>query len=380
MHLEIAMAANLLRAAGMEELKKTPLHSFHVEHGARMVPFAGWSMPVQYTGILEEHRAVREAAGLFDVSHMGEAEVSGPEATRFLNHILSNDISKLKPGRALYALMCYEDGGVVDDVIVSCLEPERFLVCLNAANAEKDLEWMQGHAVGFECTVEDLSREYALLALQGPKAAGILQPLLNHSVAEIPRFACVNAKIAGMPALVSRTGYTGEDGFEFYVPAGKAANIAGMLLTGGGKDGLKLAGLGARDSLRLEAGLPLYGHEISAEINPIEAGLGFFVKVKKGSDFIGRERLAAIKEAGPERRVIHFILNDRRIARPGAAIQTGNTCVGRVLSGTQSPVLGKPIGSALVETPFLEADLEVDIRGKWLALRRAKPPLHKTPG
>ncbi len=361
----------------MDELLKTPLHAFHEANGARMVPFAGWSMPVQYTGILEEHRAVREAAGLFDVSHMGEAEVRGPQAAAFLDYILTNDVSKLVPGRALYALMCYEDGGVVDDVIVSCLEPERFLVCLNAANTEKDLEWIQGHAVGFDCTVSDLSREYALLALQGPKAAEILQPLLNHAVADIRRFGCVDARIAGMPALVSRTGYTGEDGFEFYVPAAKAPNIAKMLLTGGERHGLKPAGLGARDSLRLEAGLPLYGHEISANINPLEAGLGFFVKLKKEARFIGREALAKVKESGPVRRIIHFILEDRRIAREGADVFAGSGRVGRVVSGTLSPLLKKPIGSALVESAAANAALEVDIRGKRIPFRRAKPPLHK---
>ncbi len=356
---------------------KTPLHAFHEANGARMVPFAGWSMPVQYTGILEEHRAVREAAGLFDVSHMGEAEVRGPEAAAFLDRILTNNVSKLVSGRALYALMCYDDGGVVDDVIVSCLAPERYLVCLNASNTEKDLEWMYGHAVGFDCTVEDLSREYALLALQGPKAAEILQPLLNHSVADIRRFDCLDAQIASMPALVSRTGYTGEDGFEFYVPAAKAQNIARMLLTGGERHGLKPAGLGARDSLRLEAGLPLYGHEISAHINPFEAGLGFFVKLKKAVHFIGRDALAKVKERGPSRRIIHFILDDRRIAREGADVFSGDKRVGQVVSGTLSPILQKPIGSALVESAAADAALEVNIRGKRLPLRRAKPPLHK---
>ena len=345
-----------------------------------MVPFAGWSMPVQYSGILEEHRAVRETAGLFDVSHMGEAEVTGPEAVAFLDRLLTNDISRLTPGRALYAMMCQDDGGVVDDVIVNCLAPDRFLICLNASNAKKDIEWMQQYVGDFQCTLVDRSPDYGLLALQGPHSREILQPLLDLVLADLKRFRVAEVKLEGFDVLVSHTGYTGEEGFELYLPTEATLPVAERLLETGEQHGLKLIGLGARDSLRLEAGLPLYGHEIGPEINPLEAGLGFFVKLNKPARFIGQEALRKVQAEGPRRQLIHFILEDRRIAREGAPVLSGETPVGAVASGTLSPMLQKPIGSALISREADTAQLTVDIRGRQIPMQVMKPPLHKHVG
>ena len=286
-----------------ENLKRTPLHPFHTQHGARMVPFAGWEMPVQYTSILEEHIAVREAAGLFDVSHMGEVRVYGAEAGKFLNYLVTNDVESLYPGKALYTVMCYEDGGVVDDLIIYQADEEEFLLCINAANIDKDVEWMQGQAVGYDCQLEDVSDTFGQLALQGPLALRILQAATGQDFSELKRFHFVHGSFFNTQALVSRTGYTGEDGVEIYLPSGDAARVANLIYEIGKEQGLKLAGLGARDSLRLEAGFPLYGHEISASINPLWGGLGWVVKFNKVSEFVGGKVLSDLREAGIKRKV-----------------------------------------------------------------------------
>jgi len=365
----------------MSELKRTPLHPLHTELGGRMVPFAGWEMPVQYSGILEEHRAVREAAGLFDVSHMGEVMVEGADALRFLNYLVTNDVTRLSPGRAIYTVMCYETGGVVDDIIIHMEAPDRFFICVNASNTEKDVEWMQDKAVGFDCTVRDVSADYAQLALQGPAAHAILARLPGgEALGALKRFHFVRTRIDGVDCLLSRTGYTGEDGCEIYLAPTAATAFARRLLAAGEDLGLKPAGLGARDSLRLEAGFPLYGHEISADIGPLEAGLGWVVKLDKGCDFIGRDALLAQREATPPNTVVFFRINDRRIAREGTELLAGDDArvVGRVLSGTLSPILNQAIGSALIERAALSAsDLRVNLRGREFPLDVAKPPLHK---
>jgi aminomethyltransferase len=358
----------------MSNLKSTSLRGFHVAHGARLVDFAGWEMPVQYRSILEEHKAVRRAAGLFDVSHMGEVDVRGPGAAAFLNHLVTNDVNRLFPGRVLYSPMCYPTGGVVDDLLVYMRGPEVYFLCLNAGNIDKDLAWLREQAVAFDVTVTDRSADYALLAVQGPRAARIVQSLTEAKLDLIKYYHFVEDAVAGVRCLLSRTGYTGEDGFELYHAAGDAPHLADALLAAGAPHGLELAGLGARDSLRLEAGYPLYGHEISAEVSPVAAGLGWTVKFDKGPDFIGRAALAAEKGAGPAKRIIYFKTGDRRIVRAGTSVRCPAGEVGQVVSGTLSPILNEAIGSALVASSAAALPLAVDIRGAQMNLQLVKPP------
>ncbi|MGJ3243175.1 MAG: glycine cleavage system aminomethyltransferase GcvT [Opitutales bacterium] len=367
------------------DLLESPLQAFHARHGARFVPFAGWSMPVQYATIQEEHRAVREAAGLFDVSHMAEFFFSGDQAGAFLDRLLVNAVDALEPGRAAYSPMCRPDGGVVDDVIVYRQAPDRFLMVANAANREKDWLWIADQPGAGDIEREDASDRYALLALQGPRAVAIFTTLAGDAAGDLPRFGFAEFTVGELSLLAARTGYTGEDGYELLVGADQAEALADRLMEAGADAGLLPAGLGARDSLRLEAGLPLYGHELADAINPLEAGLGWTVKWKKPADFNGREALAAVKEAGPARRVRFFIAEDRRTPREGMAVvdrQTGAP-LGAVLSGSFSPMIGKPIGSALIHTRDVSGhetgldNLAVDVRGRSVPIRLAKPPLHR---
>ena len=359
-------------------LKKTSLHEFHVAQGARLVPFGGWNMPVQYSGILAEHLAVRTAAGLFDVSHMGEATVTGPQARAFLDQLVTNDVSKMTPGRVLYTPMCYESGTVVDDLLIYCRSEKVFLLCINAGNTDKDIAWLLERSDPYDCDVEDVSAHYCQLALQGPKAEAILQGIVDVPLPEISYYHFVEGPVCGQSAILSRTGYTGEAGFEVYAAWDQGPIIAQVILEAGEENGLVLAGLGARDSLRLEAGFPLYGHEISDTATPFEGGIGWTVKLKKASDFVGRSALAQQKAAGIPRRTVFFVLNDRRIARTGAQIFVEDVVVGEVVSGTQSPVLNQPIGSALIKTDFVSSEnLEVDLRGKRYNIKPVNPPIHK---
>ena len=360
----------------MAELLRTPLRDFHAAHGARLVDFAGWEMPVQYRSILEEHKAVRRAAGLFDVSHMGEVDVTGPQALAFLNRLVTNDVSTLYPGRVLYSPMCREDGGTVDDLLVYQLAPETYFLCINAGNIAADLAWIMTQAAGFDVTITDRSADYALLALQGPRSEAILQTLTGAKLGALAYYHFAEGTVAGVHCRISRTGYTGEDGFELYHAAADAVQLAEALLAAGTPHGLELAGLGARDSLRLEAGYPLYGHELSAELSPLAAGLGWTVKLGKPGDFIGGEALRREKAAGNPRRVVFFKTGDRRIVRADTAVlvRDGGAPVGRVLSGTLSPMLNEAIGSALVDVASLASPLEVDIRGTRIALQLVKPP------
>lgn len=362
----------------MDSLQRTPLFAFHQRHGARLVPFAGWEMPVQYTGILEEHRAVRTAAGLFDVSHMGEVRFSGKEAAACLDFLVTNDVSRLQVGRGLYTVMCYPEGGIVDDLIIYRTGDEEYLAVINAGNTSKDIAWMQEHAERFDCVFENVSDAYALLALQGPQAANILRRAAGD-LPKIERFGIAQIRIGEIPATIARTGYTGEDGFEILVAPEEAESLAEILLREGASAGLRLAGLGARDSLRTEAGYPLYGHELSQEISPLEAGLHWVVKLKKATAFLGKEALSAEKVEGPQRELLWFRLNDRRIAREGAEVYQGDRCVGRITSGTHSPILNCPIGAALVTSSRSDdLPLEVDFRGRRVVLETATPPLHQT--
>ena len=361
-----------------ETLSRTPLFALHVELGGRIVPFAGWEMPVQYTGIIEEHMAVRQTAGLFDVSHMGEARVRGRDAAKFLDGVMTNEMSTIKVGMARYTVMCQPDGGCVDDLIVYRLADDEFLICLNASNAPKDIAWMRAHIGAHQVEVLDECAAWAQLALQGPRAEAILALTTATPLAAIKRFGFVFGEVAGTPGcLISRTGYTGSPGFEIYLPAAAADKVARALLAAGKPHGLVPAGLGARDSLRLEANYPLYGHEISEKISPIQAGLGWTVKFTK-PEFIGREALHRQAQGGPVSSVVLFSLDDRRIARQGAVVYSGETPVGEVLSGTQSPVLGKPIGTALVAAGHAaSATLTVDIRGNRIPLRLSAEPFVK---
>jgi len=373
-------------------LKRTPLRDFHAEHGARLVDFAGWEMPVQYRSILEEHKAVRRAAGLFDVSHMGEVDVQGPGACAFLDSLVTNDVSKLNPGRVLYTPMCYENGTVIDDLLIYMRGAEDFFLCINAGNTPKDLAWLAEQAGKFNAQsganavrVTDRSEETALLALQGPAAVAILQPLTETPLAPIKYYHFTTGQVAGIDCVISRTGYTGEDGFELYHASDSAPALAAALLEAGRPHGLELAGLGARDSLRLEAGYPLYGHEISDQISPLAGGLGWTVKLDKSASFIGRDALRAEKANGSAQRLVFFKTSDRRIVRaesPVFAGDSGSAPVGRVVSGTLSPILGEAIGSVLVDSaaaqaasaPDSTAPLWVDIRGMRLDLQLVKAP------
>jgi aminomethyltransferase len=358
----------------MSELQRTPLRDFHAAHGARLVDFAGWEMPVQYRSILEEHKAVRRVAGLFDVSHMGEVDVRGPEAGKFLQHLVTNDLGKMFPGRVVYSPMCYPNGGVVDDLLVYMMAPESYFLCINAGNIAKDLAWIREQAKGFAVEITDRCDDYGLLAVQGPRAAAIVQSLTGAKLGAVKYYHFVEAPVAGLHCLVSRTGYTGEDGFELYVNASEVVALAEAVLAAGAPHGLELAGLGARDSLRLEAGYPLYGHEITPDISPLTAGLGWTVKLDK-ADFIGRAALAAEKQNGAPNKVVFFKTGDRRIVRAETPVlDASGATVGRVLSGTLSPMLNEAIGSALVTTVAAAQPLAVDIRGTKLNLHLVKPP------
>jgi aminomethyltransferase len=358
----------------MSAPKTTPLNAFHRRNGGRMVDFAGWDMPVQYKSILDEHKAVRQRAGLFDVSHMGEADVKGPESLKFLQHLVSNDCTKLFPGRVLYTVMCYPHGGVVDDLLVYMRGTDDYFLCINAGNIDKDIAWMQEQAKGFNCTVTNRSADYGQLAIQGPRAVEIVQTLTKTNLADVKYYHFTDGEVAGVKCIISRTGYTGEDGVELYCAAAETEKLAEAVFAAGQPLGLELTGLGARDSLRLEAGFPLYGHEITQDVNPIVAGLGWVVKFDKGA-FIGSDVLAAEKAAGPKQKVVFFKTGDRRIVRAETPVlNAAGAAVGRVVSGTLSPILNEAIGSALVDAAAAKESLFVDIRGTKLPLQLVKPP------
>lgn len=356
-------------------LLRTPLSQVHEELGARMVDFFGWYMPVQYTGVIEEHRSVRRAAGLFDLSHMGEFVVSGPDAQANLQHLLSNDISELPPGKAQYSLLLNDKGGIVDDLLIYALAPDEYLLVVNAANISKDRDWIQARLNG-NATFVDRSDDTALIAIQGPKSPEILQRHASIDLSSIPPFGFERGQVAGCDALISRTGYTGEEGFELFIANQDAVNMWRTLLSDGEKEGMVPVGLGARDTLRLEAGLCLYGNELSEETSPLEAGLAPFVKLDKGT-FIGREALLRQKEAGIERVLCGFILEERGIPRQGHLIYANESSgepIGRVTSGTFSPTREESIGLCYVDTSHRQMDtlVWIDIRGKRKRARIAK--------
>jgi aminomethyltransferase len=359
----------------MSDLKRTPLRDFHAARGGRLVDFAGWEMPVQYRSILEEHKAVRRAAGLFDVSHMGEVDVKGPQALDFLERLVTNEVARLHPGKVLYTPMCAEDGGTLDDLLVYLRGPGDYLLCINAGNIAADLAWMARQAEGFDVTVTDRSADYALLAIQGPASAAIVQSLTGARLGLLANYTFCEGTVAGVQCLISRTGYTGEDGFELYHAPADAPALAEALLAAGAPHGLELAGLGARDSLRLEAGFPLHGHELSPAISPLAAGLGWTVKLTKARPCLAHAALAQEKAEGSPRRVVFFRTGDRRIVRAETPVTGADGApVGRVVSGTLSPILNEAIGSALVDTAAIDGPLNVEIRGTAIALLPVRPP------
>jgi aminomethyltransferase len=360
-----------------DTLKRTPLHNRHVAAGGKIVPFAGFEMPVQYrTGITAEHKAVRETAGLFDVSHMGEFMVRGPGALDLIQRISVNDASKIEVGQAQYSAMCLETGCVIDDLIIYRFA-DRYMLVVNASNMEKDLAWVLKHAADFEVDVEDVSDATGLLALQGPAAREILRPLANIDVDDVKYYRFVEGEVAGVPAVISGTGYTGEDGFELYVGAEHAAALWDALLAKGEGAGLIPAGLGARDSLRLEVGYALYGNDLDEEHTTLESGLGWVTKLDKG-DFIGREALAVQKEAGVGRRLVGLRLEGRGFPRPGYEVLSDGEVVGQLTSGTVSPSLGFGVAMGYVRADLSKADtrLQIDVRGKPMDVVVQRPPFY----
>jgi aminomethyltransferase len=354
-------------------LKRTPLYAAHLEWGAKMVPFGGWEMPVQYSGILEEHAAVRERVGLFDISHMGEFLVAGPNAERALNDLLTNDVTKIAVGQAQYTLLCNYQGGVVDDLIVYRLEPTVYLVIVNAGNIEKDFVWMNSNAT-VSAVFENLSDRFAALALQGPAA----RKFFDFSNA-LPHFCVQRREVFGRECWVARTGYTGEDGFELFCEATDAPHLWRMLLGRGEQFGIKPCGLGARDTLRLEMCYPLHGNDITEETTPLEAGLGKFVSLDKGA-FVGSDVLTRQKEEGVKRKLIAFKMTEKSPPpRPHYAIFAASRKVGEITSGTQSPTLGVGIGMGYVEAAEAQVGkpIEIEIRGKRFSAAIEKKPILK---
>ena len=356
------------------ELKRTPLFDHYSAYGGKTIDFGGWELPVQFTSIKDEHDAVRNRAGLFDVSHMGEIFVEGPDACAFLQKMLSNDTSKIQIGAAQYSVMCYENGGAVDDLITYRLDENVYLLCVNAANTDKDFDWLQQHVEG-DVKLTNASAEYGQIALQGPLAEQVLQEKTDYPLADMKFMKFANdLTVAGQTVLVSRTGYTGEDGFELYGSPAAIVALWNELLA---DERVSAAGLGCRDTLRFEACLPLYGQELSSDITPLEAKLGFAVKLD--TDFIGRDALAKQKEEGLTRKLAGIEMIGKGIPRHGYAVEKDGVVIGEVTTGTQSPMTKRNTGLALilVEYTAIGTELEVDIRGKKIAAKVVETPFYK---
>ncbi len=359
--------------------KRTCLYEKHIEAGGKMVDFAGFEMPLQYEGIMAEHEATREHIGLFDVSHMGKFQVTGDNSEALINELVTNDIGVLVDGQAAYTPMCYEHGGTVDDILVYRYTNTSYLLVVNAANKDKDYAWVENHLLkGVQ--LMDVTETMCQIAVQGPKAVELVQSLTEASISDIGYYYFKNdVMVAGVPMLVSRTGYTGEDGYELYFQEDKAHEIWQLLLDKGASDGIKPCGLGARDTLRFEAGMPLYGNELAEDINPIEAGLNYFVKLDKVS-FIGKKSLANYKE-DRRRKMVGFELLDKGMARHGADVMDGEgQIIGSVTTGYKSPTLGVTIGIALVPWSFKDEHLTIQVRKKTLKAKIIKKRFLKTYG
>jgi aminomethyltransferase len=366
-------------ASGGEHLHETALIEVHRALGARLIEFGGWLMPVQYTGILDEHRAVRERAGLFDLSHMGELFVEGDDAGDALAAALISDPRSLAVGRAQYSMIVAPDGGIIDDLIVYRLGPERFLVVANAGNATVVSDELATRLEDWRADLDDRSLATSLVAIQGPRAAEVLAMVTDVDLAGLRYYAIAEGQVAGIPALVARTGYTGEDGFEVFVDWGRATEIWDALAAAGKDAGVIACGLGARDTLRLEAGMPLYGNELDRDTNPFDAGLGRVVKLDKPGDFVGREALARVAAEGPAKRLVGMVITGRGIARHGYPVLDGDGRTGVVTSGTHSPTLGKPIAMAYVAPDDAEPGtiLSVEIREQPVASEVVPLPFYK---
>ena len=364
----------------MPELLRTPLYDAHVAAEARIIDFGGWAMPVQYKpGIIKEHTQVREAVGCFDVSHMGEVYLRGPAALGAVQRLITNDANKLADGRALYTVMCNADGGIVDDCIVYRRSEHEFLIILNAGCRDKDLAWIREHASDAEIT--DASDDTGLIAVQGPAAVALTSELADTDLAAVGRFAFTDCQVAGVLCMAARTGYTGEDGFELLCPAADAPALWAALTARAAEAGGGPIGLGARDTLRLEARLSLYGNDIDETTNPYEAGLGWVVKLGSG-DFIGRDALVAVKESGPERKLVGFTIDGRKAARKGYHIvdrTLGEPDIGVVTSGSTGITVGGTIGLGYVPSGYAGAGktITVDIRGKDVEATLVKGPFYK---
>lgn len=354
---------------------QTPFHPWHIAHNGRMVDFAGWDMPVQYTSIVTEHQAVRNSVGLFDIAHMGRLKFDGPDALRFLDHLVTNDVTKLPSGKICYALVVNDQGGILDDVLVYRRETDLLLV-VNASNRLKILDWIGQHKSGFNATVTDQTLSHAMLAVQGPRAESILQPLVAADLKDMAYYSGCSTQVLGQSAYVSRTGYTGEDGFEVILPAEQSLPLWEKLITVGAAP----CGLGCRDTLRLEAAMPLYGHELSEQIDPFTAGVGFGVKLEAG-DFIGRTALREIKSRPATQKRVGLELTGKRIAREGALVKQSGQQVGQVTSGTFSPTLQKSIAMAYVSPTLAVAGttLEIDIRGSLEPAKVVPLPFYRRP-
>jgi aminomethyltransferase len=360
--------------------QRTPLHAVHVAAGARMVDFAGWEMPVQYTGVIDEHHAVRTRAGLFDVSHMGEVSVRGPQAVAFLQHVTCNDVAKLHPGRVQYSALMTDAGTFVDDLLVYRLAEDGFLVVVNASNAAKDLGAFRARGGAFDVEVEDHSARYALLAVQGPRALAIVDPLASDDLGALKYYGFTRTEVDGVPCLASRTGYTGEDGLELYLPPEAAETVWYSLLAAGAPHGLAPAGLGARDTLRLEACMALYGNDIDETTTVLEADLSWIVKLDKG-EFVGRDVLARQKAEGVSRLLVAFETEGRAVARHGYPAAIDGQAVGVVTSGSFSPTFKKNVGMAYlpIERTAAGTRFEVAIRGRGEPALVVPKPFYKRP-
>ena len=367
-----------------EVLRRTPLYDRHIALGARMIPFAGWQMPVQYSGILAEHRAVRSAAGLFDLGHMGQVHVAGPDALALLNYTTTNDISRIAPGEAIYSLLSNEQGGVIDDLIVYRYPSgeDGYMVVVNAANRQKDVAWWDAvlsRRVDLDVDVRDISDSTAMIAIQGPRAVEITRRLAADPVEELAPFSWARTRIADVPVRIARTGYTGEDGFELYTGNDEVGELWDALLDAGRDVGLIPVGLGARDTLRLEARMPLYGQELAEDISPYEAGLGWAVSLDKG-EFIGREAMAAVRERGAPRRIVGFRIQGRSgVPRTHYPVLVDGERVGEVTSGAYSPTLEANVGLALIDRAAagIGKPLQIVIRGTPVDATQVKTPFYK---
>lgn len=348
----------------MKVAKRTPLYDVYKKYGGKVVEFAGWEMPVQYSGIIDEHHVVRNAAGLFDVSHMGELVVVGPDAEEFIQYMVTNNVKKMKESQVQYNMMCYPHGGVVDDLLVYKYHTEKYLLVINASNIDKDYQWLIENKGNYDVKITNVSDDTAQIAIQGPKAEEILQKLTGYDLSSIKFFYFAEDQVGDKDVMISRTGYTGEDGFEIYLQPEDAVELWDLILEIGKDYGVKPIGLGARDTLRFEAVLPLYGHEISDTISPLEAGFGFCVKLN-ADDFIGKETLMKQKEVGLERKLVGFEMIDRGVPRAEFVVGKDGEEIGFVTTGSYAPTADKNVGLALVKSEYSDEGTEIEIlRGK----------------